>query len=106
MDFCFFVVKICFTSYMIIIQGHSGHCCCFLRLPKVLGKVKVNLIFGHRSKCCLIIPGNFCSMYFCMFPFYKYIYKPFQDSGVYFCEAQNRAGKARSRNATLKVAGV
>ena len=32
--------------------------------------------------------------------------KPFQDSGVYFCEARNGAGKARSRNATLKVAGV
>ena len=28
-----------------------------------------------------------------------------QDSGVYFCEARNGAGKARSRNATLKVAG-
>merc|ERR1719370_1442987 len=26
------------------------------------------------------------------------------DSGIFFCEAQNRAGKARSRNATLKVA--
>ena len=33
------------------------------------------------------------------------LYKPLQDSGVYFCEARNGAGKARSRNATLKVAG-
>ena len=33
------------------------------------------------------------------------LYKRLQDSGVYFCEARNGAGKARSRNATLKVAG-
>ena len=33
------------------------------------------------------------------------LYNPLQDSGVYFCEARNGAGKARSRNATLKVAG-
>ena len=29
----------------------------------------------------------------------------FQDTGVYWCEAENAGGKVRSRNATLEVAG-
>ena len=29
-----------------------------------------------------------------------------QDSGIYWCEAANSVGKARSRNATLEVAGL
>ena len=32
--------------------------------------------------------------------------KMFQDTGVYWCEAENSAGKMRSRNATLEVAGT
>ena len=28
-----------------------------------------------------------------------------QDTGVYWCEAHNSAGRARSANATLEVAG-
>ena len=32
--------------------------------------------------------------------------KHFQDTGVYWCEAENSAGKMRSRNANLEVAGT
>ena len=29
----------------------------------------------------------------------------FQDTGIYWCEAENSLGKVKSRNATLEVAG-
>ena len=45
-------------------------------------------------------PALFCSLH--VWSELKCI---FQDTGIYWCEAENSLGKVKSRNATLEVAG-